>query len=95
MIELELQELVRKVQGMKAESQTIEVKTAHQGCPQRLYDTLSSFSNQDSGGIILFGLDEARQFEVVGVYDVQDLQKKVNEQCVSKWSQYFGRFLLF
>lgn len=81
MIELELQELVTKIQEMKAESQTVEVKAAHQGCPRRLYDTLSSFSNQDSGGIILFGLDEARQFEIVGVYDVQDLQKKVNEQC--------------
>lgn len=81
MIELELQELVTKIQEIKAESQTVEVKAAHQGCPRRLYDTLSSFSNQDSGGIILFGLDEARQFEIVGVYDVQDLQKKVNEQC--------------
>lgn len=81
MIELELQELVTKIQEMKAESQTVEVKAAHQGCPRRLYDTLSSFSNQDSGGIILFGLDEAKQFEIVGVYDVQDLQKKVNEQC--------------
>lgn len=81
MIELELSELVKKVQDMQAESQTIEVKSAHQGCPKRLYDTLSSFSNQDNGGVILFGLDENKNFEIVGVYDVQDLQKKVNEQC--------------
>ena len=25
-------------------------------CPKRLYDTLSSFSNQDNGGVLLFGI---------------------------------------
>lgn len=29
----------------------------------------------------MFGLDENRGFEAVGVYNVQDLQKKVAEQC--------------
>ena len=41
----------------------------------------SQVSNQDTGGVILFGIDEAQQYELVGVYDAQDLQKKVNEQC--------------
>ena len=59
----------------------MEVKAASQGCPRRLYDTLSAFSNQDSGGVILFGLDESKDFEIAGVYDLQDLQKKVTEQC--------------
>lgn len=81
MIETDLAELIEKVRTMKAESQTIELKAAHQGCPKKLYDTLSAFSNQDMGGILLFGIDEELGFEVVGVYDVQDLQKKVNEQC--------------
>ena len=44
-------------------------------------DTLSAFSNQDSGGIIVFGIDENQDYQPVGVYDVQNLQKKVNEQC--------------
>ena len=65
----------------KAESQTIECKAAHVDCPKRLYDTLSSFSNQDSDGVLLFGIDETVRFQVVGVYDAQDLQKKVTEQC--------------
>lgn len=77
----ELTELVRTVMKMKAETQTIEVKSAHHGCPKRLYDTLSSFSNQDAGGIILFGLDESQDFLPVGVYDPQDLQKQVAAQC--------------
>ena len=81
MIETDLAELIEKVRTMKAESQTLELKAARQGCPKKLYDTLSAFSNQDMGGILLFGIDEESGFEVVGVYDVQDLQKKVNEQC--------------
>ena len=81
MLSEELLVLIKKIQEIKAESQTIEVKSAHNGCPKRLYDTLSSFSNQDGGGIIVFGLDEKQGFEAVGVYDLQDLQKSVTEQC--------------
>lgn len=80
-IEEELKELIRRVQVMRGESQTIELKAAHDGCPKRLYDTLSSFSNQDTGGIILLGIDERLDYKVVGVYDAQDIQKRVNEQC--------------
>lgn len=81
MQDTELLELVRKIQSFNCEFQNIEVKTANQGCPKKLYDTLSSFSNQDDGGIIVFGLSEKDDFAVLGVYDVQDLQKKVTEQC--------------
>ena len=81
MLNEELLELVNQIMCQKAESQTVEVKSAHDGCPKRLYDTLSSFANQDGGGIILFGLEESNDFKLVGVYDLQDLQKKVTEQC--------------
>lgn len=81
MLPRELTELVAQIRRQKAEGQTIEVKAANKGCPQKLYDTLSSFSNQDAGGIIVFGLDEKRGFELVGVYDLQDLQKSVTDQC--------------
>jgi len=81
MQEADLLMLVERVQRMQCETQTIEVKSAHEGCPTRLYGTLSAFSNQDDGGIILFGLNEQEKFKIVGVYDAQDLQKKVAEQC--------------
>ena len=81
MTELELKELLSKIQQIKAETQTLEIKAAHDGCPKKLYDSLSSFSNQDDGGIILFGVDEVNNFNEVGVYDAQDLQKHVVEQC--------------
>ncbi len=81
MLPNELTELAKRVCKQKCEEQTIELKAAHDGTPKRLYDTLSSFSNQDSGGIIIFGIDEKQGYEIVGVYDPQDLQKKVTEQC--------------
>ena len=81
MLAEELLELVNKTVRQKSEGQTLEVKAAHVDCPKRLYDTLSSFSNQDAGGIIVFGLDEKQGFAAVGVYDLQDLQKNVTEQC--------------
>lgn len=77
----ELVELVNKIQEMKSESRTIELKTAELGCPKKLYDTLSSFSNQDDGGVIIFGIDENKDYSIVGVYDAQDLQKQINNQC--------------
>ncbi len=81
MLEEELIDLVKRIRSEKAESQTTEVKAAHDGCPKRLYDTLSSFSNQDGGGVLVFGLDEKQGFTVCGVYDMQDLLHKVTEQC--------------
>lgn len=76
-----LKKLVNDIITKKAETQTIEIKSAEHGCPTRLFDTLSSFSNQDDGGIIIFGIDEKDNFAIKGVYDAQDLQKKVTEQC--------------
>lgn len=81
MTEMELKNLVSKIHSSQAEFQTVEVKRAQTGVPEILYDTLSSFSNQNDGGVIVFGLYEKDGFVVSGVDDVQTLQKKVMEQC--------------
>ncbi len=81
MNEIELKELVEKIVNVKAEFQTIEVKRSKTAASSKLYDTLSSFSNQDEGGIIVFGIDEKSGFKIVGVDDVQLIQKQVSEQC--------------
>lgn len=64
------------------EIQNLEIKCANLGYPTRLYDTLSSFSKQDDGEIIIFGVDETDNYAEKGVYDIQDIQKKINEQCL-------------
>lgn len=77
----DLKNLVEKIMKSKYETSNIEIKAAAQGCPKKLYDTLSAFSNRDDGGIIIFGIDESSGFELTGVYDTQDLQKQINNQC--------------
>ncbi len=77
----ELKDYIEYIQEIKSETDFIEVKTAQKGCTKKLYDTLSSFSNKSGGGIIIFGLDENKDFEIVGVYDPNDLQKQVTNRC--------------
>ena len=77
----DLKNLAKKIINTKTETQNIELKAANHGCPTHLFDTLSAFSNQDDGGIIIFGISEKDNYTVCGVYDPQDLQKKVTEQC--------------
>ena len=77
----DLKSLIDKIQTTKAEFQNVEVKKCKDGITEKLYDTLSSFSNQDEGGIIVFGLDEKAGFEITGIDDVQLLQRRVSEQC--------------
>lgn len=78
----ELQQLIDTAIHNRCETQTLEIKSAKDGAP-RVYDSLSSFSNQNEGGIILFGIDEQAGFSICGVYDAQDLQKKIHGQCES------------
>lgn len=42
---------------------------------------VDTFSNQDGGGVLVFGLDESSGFKAVGIYDIQGLQKQVTQQC--------------
>lgn len=77
----ELIQLIHDVQFFKTERQTIELKSASGGFPKKIYDTLSAFSNQDSGGVMIFGVTDKPDFQVAGVYDADDIQKKVMEHC--------------
>ncbi len=82
MLPEELNKLITQIISQKSESQNIELKKAGKGAPEKLYDTLSSFSNQYGGGVIVFGIDEKNNYEVTGVYDTQDLQVKVTQQAL-------------
>ena len=81
MLESELIKLIEDIQLKKTESNYIEVKSARNGCP-KIFDTLSSFYNQQNGGTIIFGVDENDDYNVCGVYDAADLQKKIMEQSL-------------
>ncbi len=81
MLDIEIMDIITVLQTAKAEINDIEAKAAREGCPKKLYDTISSFSNK-SGGVVIFGVDEEKKYYVSGVYDAADLQKKVVEQCL-------------
>jgi ATP-dependent DNA helicase RecG len=78
MLETELLSLIEKIKKQKTESNYLEIKSAKGGCP-KIIDTLSAFSNSD-GGTIVFGIEESDGYNVCGVYDAADLQKKIMEQ---------------
>lgn len=82
MLPEELNAMIEQVLSNKCELQYVELKKAGKGTPEKLYDTLSSFSNQYGGGTIIFGIDEKAGYEVTGVYNAQDLQTKVTQQAL-------------
>ena len=45
----QMQAILSQIQVLKSETQNMQYKTAAKGEPHKLYDTLSSFSNQDEG----------------------------------------------
>ena len=77
MLAEELNKLIENMISYGCETQHIELKSAENGMPEKLYDTLSGFANQSGGGIIIFGVREKPSIAVVGVYDAQDIQSKV------------------
>ena len=80
MLSKDLLELIQEIRKNGSEDNRIEIKKAAGGCP-KIYDTLSSFSNQSGGGIIIFGIDQDNNFDLCGVYDADDLQKNIVSMC--------------
>lgn len=81
--------LIQELNKTQTETICIEAKTANRGKPERYYDTVSSFANT-MGGVILFGVEEIKHknkttFEVVGVYDANDLQKNITNLCSTEF----------
>lgn len=94
MTEMELKNLVSKIHSSQAEFQTVEVKRAQTGVPEILYDTLSSFSNQNDGGVIVFGL-----YEVMGITEnrysgIPTIRREMKEakHPVPEFSAIHGEF---
>ena len=48
---------------------------------KRLESILISFSNKSGVGIIILGIYENRDYDVVEIYDSDNIQKKIKNQC--------------
>ena len=73
----ELRQLIADVQRRQSKLDNVEVKAVRGGTPKRLYEPLSAFANRTGGGVLLFGLDESKDFSIVGVSDVQRPQEEI------------------
>lgn len=80
----DLLDLTAEVQQAQCELDDVEVKSAHQGTPQRLYESLSAFANRTAGGVVLLGLDENNKFAMVGVKSAQRLQEEISHLATSQ-----------
>lgn len=85
----EVIDLINELNLKQTETISIETKTANKGTPEKYYDTISSFANT-IGGTILFGVQEVKHknkttFEIVGVRNVNDLQKSITNLCSNEF----------
>jgi ATP-dependent DNA helicase RecG len=77
----ELLELIELLRQSESDFYHVEAKRAEHGLPRRIWETLSAFSNIPDGGVIIFGLDELNQFDVVGVADPKKMQQDLGSRC--------------
>ena len=85
----EILKLIQELNDKQTETICIETKTAKQGKPEKIYDTISSFANT-MGGTILFGISENKtnnktEFIPVGVYNTNELQKYITNLCSTEF----------
>ncbi len=80
----DLTQIIAEVQNLQSEMVDVEVKAAQKGTPQRLFETLSAFSNRPGGGVLLLGLDESKRFEIVGVGNVHRLQEEISHVAAAE-----------
>ena len=73
-----LDEVVARLRSARTDFRSVEVKSAVQGLPTKLWRTVSSFSNQ-AGGLIILGLDEDNAFLPASGFDAPAIQDAVSE----------------
>lgn len=72
-------EQLAELRRLHRDSTDIEVKRASE-LPENLPETTCAFANMPSGGTIILGVDENRDFEVVGVADAAALEEALISQ---------------
>lgn len=81
MTEAEIREILASLRQLHADHQHVEAKAARRGLPERLWQTMAAFANSPGGGVLLLGVDESAEFEVVGVEDPAKIQADLASLC--------------
>lgn len=75
----EIKQIVADLRNQGTDTRRVEAKAARKAAP-KLYETLSAFANT-TGGLILLGVDEERDFEITGVADAAKVANDASSQC--------------
>lgn len=73
----QLRETLSQLRAFGDDTTLVECKTAGGGVPKNIGETLCAFANMPQSGAILLGVSERRGFEVTGVDDPAQMEKKV------------------
>ncbi len=76
---MDLERIIKRLRHEGCDNEEVEAKTAQDGFPERLAETVCAFANRPDGGLILLGLQEAEHFKAVGVYDIGKCLQHANE----------------
>jgi ATP-dependent DNA helicase RecG len=77
----ELRELIDALRHVENDMHHVEAKRAERDLPKKLWETISAFSNVAGGGVIVLGLDETNDFDVVGVANPKKIQQDLGNRC--------------
>ena len=72
-----MRETLSQLRAFGDDPTLVECKTAGGGVPKNIGETLCAFANMPQSGAILLGVSERRGFEVTGVDDPAQMEKKV------------------
>jgi len=77
----EVQEHITALQRFNADFTHIEAKEAKTDLPQKIWQSVSAFSNTHNGGAILFGVSEQQKFQIIGVRNAAKIQHDFANLC--------------
>jgi ATP-dependent DNA helicase RecG len=80
MDEAEFNRHLARLRRVGADHSTCEVKKSQGGLPTSIWETISAFANAQ-GGTIILGVDEKRDFSVVGVRDAGAIESALGSVC--------------
>ena len=72
----EVRDMISHMRKIGSDTQACEVKEAAQGLPKSIGETISAFSNM-SGGLIILGLSEKKNFTLVAGFDSQKIYSEL------------------
>lgn len=82
MLLAEFEQILDALRRNQPTTTPIDVRPAPHGVPNALHTTLSSFSNLNEGGAVIFGVDPHNGYAEVGVKDAERLETQMLVQCL-------------